>query len=139
MTNFHARHMPFIRYSAGDLGVAGPEECPCGEPGRTLAAVTGRSGDFIRLSDGTKLVPASFFLPFNQVEGVRRWQIEQPDNRSLIIRIEARPSFDAQERDTIVRWVRERTDNQLDIRLTTNEPFELTAGGKHRIVIRRFD
>ncbi len=138
ITNFHARHMPFIRYRAGDTGVLGPERCPCGQPGRTLAAVTGRSGDFVRLPDGTELAPAAFFVPFNQVESVRRWQMVQPDTASLRIRIEPRPSWGDQDRARIMKWVQDRTQRQLDVVLTTNEDFELTAGGKHRIVIRDF-
>ncbi len=138
ITNFHARHMPFIRYRVGDTGVIGPNRCPCGEPGSTLAAVTGRSGDFVRLPDGTELVPAAFFIPFNQVDGVRRWQMVQPDTGSLTIRVEPRPSWSQADRDTITTWVRDRTGGRLDVRLTTTEPFELTSGGKHRIVIRHF-
>ena len=138
ITNFHARHMPFIRYRSGDTAILGPRRCPCGQPGETLSAVTGRSGDFVQLPDGTELVPAAFFIPFNQVKGVRRWQMVQPDTESLIIRIEARPSWNDDERDTIVNWVRERTGGRLRIRLTTDEPFERTSGGKHRIIIRRF-
>ncbi len=138
ITNLHARHLPFIRYRAGDIGVLGPDPCPCDQPGRTLAAVTGRSGDYIRLPNGTELVPAAFFIPFNQIEGVRRWQMIQPDPSELVIRIEPRPSWTAQERDTILAWVRDRTADQLAVRLTTDEPFELTPGGKHRIVVRKF-
>ena len=138
VTNLHARHMPFIRYRVGDIGIVGPPVCPCGQPGETLAAVTGRSGDFVRLPDGTELTPATFFVPFNQVGGVRRWQMVQPDPSSLTVRIATRPSWNREERETILSWIRQRTDDQLDIRLATDEPFELTSGGKHRIVIRQF-
>ncbi|MDH3299477.1 MAG: hypothetical protein OES24_03120 [Acidimicrobiia bacterium] len=138
VTNFHARHMPFIRYRVGDIGIEGTLNCDCGRAGRTLTAVTGRSGDFVLLPDGTQLVPATFFLPFNQVEGVRRWQIVQPDPRSLVVRVEPRASFNADEKKTILSWVRQRSKDQLDVRLSDDEPFELTSGGKHRIVIRHF-
>ncbi len=138
MTNFHARHMPFIRYNAGDIGVAGPEDCPCGRPGKTLAAVLGRSGETIRLRDGTDVIPTAFFLPFNQVQGVRRWQMVQPDPTSIIVRVDTRPGWSQEEKDLIVDWVRQRTGEQADVRLTTTEPFEISRGGKHRVIIRHF-
>ena len=138
ITNFHARHMPFIRYRVGDLGVLGPSQCSCGSPGRTLARVTGRSGDMVRLPDGTELVPAAFYIPFNQVTGVRRWQIVQPDRDRLVVRIEPRSGWDHSERQLVQSWVEDRTMNQVSVELVETEPLELTNGGKHRIVIRQF-
>ncbi len=136
ITNFHARHLPFIRYRAGDLGMLGPRHCPCGRPGRTLAGVTGRSGDMVRLPDGTELVPATFYIPFNQVRGVRRWQIVQPDAHHLLVRIEPRSGWNRHEHDLIRRWIEEQTMGLVDVQLVETEPLELTNGGKHRIVIR---
>jgi len=138
ITNFHARHMPFIRYRAGDIGSFGPHPCPCGRPGRTLSRVSGRSGDFVRLPDGTELVPAAFFNPFNEVTGVRRWQIVQPDLESLIIRIEPRSNWNVDERTVILDWIRNETDNQLNLDLRVAEPFDLSGGGKHKVIVRQF-
>ncbi|MGF1595522.1 MAG: phenylacetate--CoA ligase family protein [Acidimicrobiales bacterium] len=138
ITNFHARHLPFIRYRVGDIGALGPDPCPCGQPGRSLSRVTGRTGDFVKLPDGTELTPAAFFVPFNEATGVRRWQIVQPDRQRLVVRIEAREGFDDGDRALILKWVEDRTRHQLAVDLTETAPFELTRGGKHRIVIRRF-
>ena len=138
ITNFHARHMPFIRYRVGDIGAFGPYPCPCGRPGRTVARVSGRSGDFVLLRDGTELTPATFFNPFNEARGVRRWQIVQPDPRHLLVRIEARDGWSHEDRSMILSWIREQTRHQLEVELRETEPFALTRGGKHRIIIREF-
>ena len=138
ITNFHARHLPFIRYRVGDVGALGPNPCPCGAPGQTLSRVTGRSGDYVRLRDGTELTPATFFLPFNEAAGVRRWQLVQPDQDRLIVRIEPRAEFDDSDRALILAWILDRTQHQLTVEMTETEPFELTNGGKHRIIIRCF-
>ncbi len=138
ITNFHARHMPFIRYRVGDIGALGPQRCPCGNPGRTLARVTGRSGDLVRLPDGTELVPATFFNPFNLAVGVRRWQLVQPDPGSLLVRIEPRNGWGEHDRSLIVDWIREQTGHQLAVGITDSEPFELTGGGKHKVIVRHF-
>ncbi len=138
ITNFHARHMPFIRYRVGDIGTFGPNPCPCRQPGRTLARVSGRSGDFVRLPDGTELTPPTFYNPFNQATGVRRWQIVQPDPTRLVVRIETRDGWDDDDRSLIVNWIEEQTRHQLIVELRETEPFDLTRGGKHRIIIREF-
>ncbi len=138
MTNLHARHLPFLRYTAGDRGALGPDACPCGLPGRTLARVAGRTGDLIRLPDGSELVPATFFNPFNEVAAVRRWQMVQPDPGRLVIRIEPRSAWLAADEAKIRDWVEAQTRHQLDVRITTDEEFELTNGGKHKMIVRAF-
>lgn len=138
VTNFHARHLPFIRYRIGDIGALGPDRCPCGRPGRTLARVTGRSGDVVRLSDGTELTPVTFFPPFNQTTGVRRWQIVQPDPGHLVVRIEPRDGWGPADRAIVDEWITDHVGDRADVRLTDDEPFEQTSGGKHRIIIRHF-
>ncbi len=137
ITNLHARHMPFLRYLVGDRGILGPRHCPCGQPGRTLAAVTGRSGDFVLLPDGTELSPVTFFNPFNEVDGVRRWQIVQSTTDAIIIRIDPRPEWNDSEGQLIREWVEDQTRHQLRVEITTDQPLEITSGGKHKIIVRR--
>lgn len=138
VTNLHARHLPFLRYTAGDRGALGPESCPCGQPGRTLRRVAGRTGDLIRLPDGSELVPATFFNPFNEVAAVRRWQMVQPDPARLVIRIEPRSAWLPEDEAKIREWVEAQTRHQLDVRITVDEEFELTNGGKHKMIVRAF-
>lgn len=136
ITNLHAKHMPFIRYRVGDRGVLGPTHCPCGQPGRTLAMVTGRTGDFVLLPDGTELSPVTFFNPFNEVEAVRQWQIVQPCTGELIVRIDARPSWTVADGEHIRDWIEEQTHHQLRVEISTDQPLEITSGGKHKVVVR---
>ena len=35
-------------------------------------------------------------------------------------------------------WVETQTRHQLDVRITTDEEFELTNGGKHKMIVRAF-
>lgn len=138
VTNLHARHMPFLRYTAGDRGALGPVSCLCGLPGRTLKRVAGRTGDLIRLPDGSELVPATFFNPFNEVAAVRRWQMVQPDPGQLVIRIEPRSAWLASDEAKIRDWVETQTRHQLAVSITIDEEFELTNGGKHKMIVRAF-
>lgn len=138
ITNLHARHMPFIRYQPGDTGRFGPKECSCGQPGRTISEIAGRSGDFIRVPNGTDLTPIAFYSPFNQINTVLRWQIVQPDDQSLVVRVDPRSDWTDSDEKIIFDWVRDRTDGLLDITITTDEEFEITSGGKHKIIIRQF-
>ncbi|MCP4962124.1 MAG: phenylacetate--CoA ligase family protein [Actinomycetia bacterium] len=136
ITNLHARHLPFIRYRNGDVGAFGPCPCPCGRPGRTLARVSGRTADFIKLPDGTELSPVTFFAAFTELSSVRRYQIVQRESDHLQVRLEVRPNWSADDERLIRSWIGDRARHQLTVELVTDEPFEVTRGGKHRVIVR---
>jgi hypothetical protein len=55
-----------------------------------------------------------------------------------LVRIETRNGWDDDDRSLILHWIEEQTRHQLTVELRETEPFELTRGGKHRIIIREF-
>ena len=60
VTNLFNFTMPFIRYDLGDYGTmtsAGGDMCSCGSRWPTMFMPSGRSDDFFRLADGTRLAP----------------------------------------------------------------------------------
>ncbi|MDD5645578.1 MAG: hypothetical protein PHW86_00165 [Candidatus Bipolaricaulis sp.] len=60
VTNLYNRTMPFIRYDLGDHATwdrAEPHRCSCGANTPTLAAIDGRSDDFIFLPDSRRVSP----------------------------------------------------------------------------------
>lgn len=139
VTNLHTRTMPFIRYRIGDRAVLGPQHCPCGVPGMTLVSVNGRQADSVHLADGAVMYFATFTEVFKETPGVLRWQVVQPTPDQIVVRVHGNDQFDRRQEDMIVDYVRRQTLGKAHVRLTTTEPIEKSAGGKIRLVVRRFD
>lgn len=136
VTNLHARVLPFLRYKVGDRAVMAEGACPCGIPGTTFERVVGRTGDRIRLPGDTELSAISFGHVFKQVSHVRRWQVVQDARERVKIRLDVDTGFDGAEAERIKRYFEERCGPGVRIELTTTEPIERSAGGKHKIVVR---
>lgn len=139
VTNLHARVLPFLRYKVGDRAVLGEGPCPCGEPGATLERLVGRQVDRLELPDGTQLSALPLWNVFMETPNVRRWQIVQSAQNALRVRLEVGPDFHENEAARIAEFLRQRCRGQATVTLTTTEPIERTAGGKHKVVIRLFD
>lgn len=139
VTNLHSRVLPFLRYKVGDRAVLGEGICPCGEPGPTLARLAGRELDVLKLPDGTELTGLPLMNAFKQAPNVLRWQIVQPHSNVLRVRLEVGPDFGEEEGSRITEFLKKHCRGQATVVLTTTEPIERTAGGKHKVVIRLFD
>src|SRR5581483_6833240 len=51
-TNFTNAATPLIRYEVGDTATPSDRSCPCGRPGRLVAALDGRREDYVVLPNG---------------------------------------------------------------------------------------
>ena len=139
VTNLHARALPFLRYKIGDRAVLGNGRCPCGRPGTTFERLLGRTADTVRLPDGRELSAISFGHVFKETPRVRRWQVVQPDVRTVKVRLEVESELGSDEAERIQRYFCERVGREVAVELTTVERMERTAGGKHKIVVRLFE
>lgn len=139
VTNLHARTLPFLRYRIGDRAVLGAGTCPCGTEGTFLERVVGRHGNSLQLPNGRHVSMHPLGKCFFDARHVRRYQFVQPEPGRIQVRLEVEPGFDADERSMILGEVRRVVGSVVDVDLTTDEPMELTRGGKHRVVVRAFD
>ncbi len=59
VTDFTRTTQPVVRHRLDDVLLAAPAPCPCGRPGRSIAAVLGRADDVLSLAplDGDRPVP----------------------------------------------------------------------------------
>jgi phenylacetate-CoA ligase len=138
VTNLHARVLPFLRYKIGDRAALGEGACPCGKPGTTLAWIAGREGDRVRLPGGTEISARAFGPLFWETPNVLRWQVVQMEPTRLRVRLDVAPAYGEAESARILRSLRARCGDELEIDVTTDEPIERTVGGKHRVVVREF-
>jgi len=99
VTGFWNTAMPFIRYRTGDMAVfAGDENGVV-----RLARVTGRTQDFIYGINGVKtsLTALIFGQHYRAFRNIRRWQLEQWQSGSVLIRLVRGEEFSTQDEDEI--------------------------------------
>lgn len=88
VTCLHSRAYPLIRYLIGDLGIMDVDSCSCGLPYPVLSEVCGRSGNLLRLPDGTRVtgIAVAHRLRSFHVGQVQVRQTSKTDLRVLVKR-----------------------------------------------------
>ncbi|MDX2460913.1 MAG: hypothetical protein QNM00_12600 [Gammaproteobacteria bacterium] len=86
VTNLHARAMPFIRYSVGDVAVVDEQPCTCGRGLPLIRAVEGRLVDCLTTPNGRSISPYQVTLALEPIPGLRQYQVVQTDARHLRVR-----------------------------------------------------
>jgi phenylacetate-coenzyme A ligase PaaK-like adenylate-forming protein len=139
ITNLANRTQPILRYDLGDSVLQRPDPCPCGNPlpairprGRTADALT-----FPSLRGEPIKVPLLAFGA--DVQGVEQFQIVQAEPTTLRVRLRVAAEADGEHIWKAVRAeiARVLAANGLDHVAVerTNEPPQLTPGGKFREII----
>lgn len=92
-TGFASPEAPLIRYRVGDIGVLEDPawKCACGRASRVLAAVAGRSVDYVLTPEGRRIFQFDTF--FGEIGGVREFQVVQKELGSITVRIVRRPDY----------------------------------------------
>jgi phenylacetate-CoA ligase len=103
--------MPLIRYRIGDLGAWASGACPCGRGLPRLAALHGRSTDFLVGSDG-RLVSGVFLATYVVANRPSLGQVQIRQDRAGAVLYRVRPGrdFDA---DTDLAYLRAATRRHL--------------------------
>jgi phenylacetate-CoA ligase len=96
VTDLLNRAMPLIRYRIGDLGSWASGDCPCGRGLPRLAALQGRSTDFLVGTDG-RLVSGVFLATYVVANRPSLGQVQIRQNRAGAVVYRVRPGrgFDA--------------------------------------------
>jgi phenylacetate-CoA ligase len=78
---------PMLRYRIGDQVKFRPGPAPCGRALGTLVEIQGRSGDILELPNGQRVSSMVFAFTPGDTEGVRAYQVWQPDLTRLQVLI----------------------------------------------------
>lgn len=78
---------PMLRYRIGDQVRDRPGPASCGRGLGTLVAIQGRSGDILELPDGQRVSSMVFAFTPGDTQGVREYQVWQPDLARLQVLI----------------------------------------------------
>ncbi|MCK5213225.1 MAG: phenylacetate--CoA ligase family protein, partial [Dehalococcoidia bacterium] len=143
ITNLHNFGMPFIRYELGDSGSFVAGDCPCGRALPRLATVVGRRFDFIYTPSGRRIAGSGLGSNRLALMPVRQFQFVQEDLDLLIVYVVPRADVTTEDlgsmRTRIPPLLNEIVGNDMTVRVEYVDRIELTAAGKHLLVISKID
>lgn len=137
VTHLATRDFPFVRYRTGDVGRLAPAGCACGRTLPLLAAIEGRSTDFVVAADGTVMHGLALIYTLRDLPGVERFRIEQESLGLTRVQVEPGPAFDAAAEARIVRDFKARLGAEVEIVVERVERIANEASGKYRYVVSR--
>lgn len=129
------RMMPFVRYDTGDLGSLDVSPCRCGRGLVRLRTLQGRNRDLVCTPDGRFVHGVAFNDLVLAYPWVDRYQAIQMDRRRLRVILACRQEEIGGEGESLRQRLAELTG--LEVELAINEPFEVTAGQKCRVIVSK--
>jgi phenylacetate-CoA ligase len=127
---------PLFRYRIGDVGTRSKHPCPCGRAGDVFLAVDGRIEDYVLTPDG-RLVGRLDHI-FKEQFDVAEAQIVQEDERSIDVFIVPRPMYSNASNRRLLRSIRTRLGDEIQINIRIRDSIPREANGKFRAVKSRF-
>jgi phenylacetate-CoA ligase len=124
---------PFIRYRIGDIGALSDRTCPCGRGLPMLESVDGRVWDVIIGANGSRVIGTLWLV--EGVDGIRQYQIIQPEHGKLTLRLVVTGEFSEESRSELIRRVKDKCGGEMAVKIDMVDDIPLTGSGKRRLVI----
>jgi phenylacetate-CoA ligase len=132
VTGFAQEATPRFRYRIGDVGTRSKHPCPCGRPGEVFLDVDGRIEDYVATPDG-RLVGRMDHV-FKDQHEVAEAQILQENARSVEVLLVPRGAWRAEAEQSVIKELRSRLGEEIEIRIRTVEAIAREPNGKFRAV-----
>ena len=123
---------PLLRYRIGDVGTRSKKPCPCGRSGDVFLHVDGRVEDYVLTPDG-RLVGRLDHV-FKEQLDVAEAQILQDDKNSIDVFIIPRENYTDISERRLLRAIRSRLGDQIEIRIKPVTNIAREPNGKFRAV-----
>jgi phenylacetate-CoA ligase len=139
-TNLTRFAMPFIRYRTGDVGKRGDNESICGRGLRMLASISGRTSDYIILSDGNLLSGVSIAALFNSISSkihIQQYQVVQESRDKIDIFIVKAKGYSETDTELLENALRDNLGKGMGMELKFVNNVPLTVHGKTISVISK--
>lgn len=147
-TGFNNDVFPLIRYRTRDIGVSGPDSCPCGRHYPILREVEGRVQDYVVDLRGGLIPLAPAVFNYNDMDwfGIREFQVVQEQPGRLHFLIQPEPgAWDDQDGGAVAAL--ERIIHRLSrilgggfiVTAATTDRIDRTAVGKLRYLRQTLD
>ncbi len=136
LTSLKSTVMPIIRYDTGDMAQLPARPCPCGRRGPSIGALEGRAG-LVLVGRSGRTQPPYLLMSLIDELGVGDFQLVQdvPGTVRLVVAAGSPVAEELPER--VVAGLRERSRDDLDIRLDRTGGFVLSPSGKRETVVSR--
>jgi phenylacetate-CoA ligase len=133
-TNFTNFATPLLRYDIEDIiKIDELLKCPCGRPGRIVAAVDGRKEDYIVLKHGARLGRMDHI--FKDLINIREAQLYQSKPGEIIVRVVRGNNFTKDDETMLLQEMRKRVGADTDIDIHYLESLPRSRIGKLRFVV----
>jgi phenylacetate-CoA ligase len=126
---------PMFRYRIGDVGTRAKTPCSCGRAGDVFVAVDGRIEDYVMTPDG-RLIGRLDHI-FKDQQDVAEAQILQETKHAIEILVVPHDTWEAAEERALLREVRARLGDEIEIRIRPVEGIARERNGKLRAVKSR--
>ena len=126
---------PMIRYRIGDVGTRAKRPCPCGRAGDVFIDVDGRIEDYVMTPDG-RLIGRLDHI-FKDQHDVAEAQILQETKEAIEILVVPHAAWGTSEERTLLREVRSRLGNDIEVRVRPVDVIPRESNGKLRAVKSR--
>ncbi len=123
---------PFLRYRIGDSGTRLKRPCACGRAGDVFLDVDGRNDDFVVTPEGRRIGRLDHI--FKDQRGVVEAQIRQDEVDSIDVLYVPGGSFGPHGERDLLREIRARLGDAIEIRLLPVDAIPREANGKFRAV-----
>ncbi|MBI5739847.1 MAG: phenylacetate--CoA ligase family protein [Nitrospirae bacterium] len=135
LTDLDNYAMPFIRYQVDDAGTLASGECNCKRGLRILKSLDGRSQEFLKTPDGKHVPMISFLYNFNRLQGIEQYQIIQTGFHNITLKIVKNNFYSPRDSEAMVRVIKEKIGNKVNVIVEECDHIPLTARGKTRLII----
>ncbi len=136
VTEFVNRGMPLIRYAVGDRAVPAAAPCPCGRPSPLLAAVTGRTADFLRAADGSRVAGISLIeRTLTLIPGLARLQLVQREPLRVRANVVPGPEYGERSEAALIAALREALGEGMAVDLRRVPAIVQDPSGKYRFAV----
>ncbi len=131
--------MPMIRYEVGDRGAPGDGvPCACGRGLPLMRSLTGRTADFLRATDGSRVAGISLIEnTLTRFPGLRQMQLVQTRTGHVTVNLVRGVEYDEATERGLVDALRGYLGQDLDVELAFCERIPQEANGKYRFAISR--
>ena len=137
VTHLASRDFPFIRYRTGDFGVLDTKLCACGRGLPLLREIQGRSTDFVVAADGTLMHGLALIYVIRDLQGIAAFKIIQETTALTRVQIVPGEGFGPATTQTIVRGLRARLGENVEVAVEEVGSIAAEASGKYRYVVSK--
>jgi phenylacetate-CoA ligase len=135
ITHLATRDFPFIRYRTGDVGVLSPDACPCGRGLPLLAAMQGRTTDFVVAQDGTIMHGLALIYVIRDLQGISSFKIIQESLDHTRVQLVPDDHFEQSQLATIEQGIKERLGRDVRVDLELLREITPESSGKFRYIV----